>query len=382
MNKRKFLQQRRESWRQFRKLIEKSESKSSRKKLSSSDLAEYSRLMREVSNDLAIVHARDWGRELSNYLNSLVTRGYNSYYTSTPGNLRQFLNFVAFGFPRLLRANGGFFLAGWCLFFIPFFVSWGIVQNDPSLASRVLPSEQLDMMESMYAEPLYKRGNGDEEEEESGSADEDEKQTVKQGAEYARRSLAKDGGDVEEEESDVEEEPLIEDESEVVEGYLDQRSFMAGFYVQHNVGIAFRCFAIGILLGIGTGYVLISNGLLIGTVFGYIVAAGHGDRLLSFAVTHGSFELTAIAISGGAGLMLGDAVLHRRNRTLFESLKVRGLDAIKIALGAGVMLVIAAGLEAFWSPSPIDNSIKYAVGGVSWVFVYAWLLFAGRERPS
>jgi uncharacterized membrane protein SpoIIM required for sporulation len=135
-------------------------------------------------------------------------------------------------------------------------------------------------------------------------------------------------------------------------------------------------------MGIGTCYVLISNGLTIGAVTGYIIAAGYWENFLSFVVTHGSFELTAIAVSGAAGLMLGDAVIHRRNRTLFDSLKVRGLDAIKIAVGAGAMLVVAAGLEGYWSPSAISSSVKFTVGLTSWVFVYAWLLLAGRGKTA
>jgi uncharacterized membrane protein SpoIIM required for sporulation len=166
----------------------------------------------------------------------------------------------------------------------------------------------------------------------------------------------------------------------VVEGYFDDRSFAAGFYVNHNVGIALRCFAIGILLGVGTAYVLLFNGVVIGATAGYIVAAGHGENFLSFAVTHGSFELTAIAVSGAAGMMLGDAILHRRNRSLGESLRVRGKESVQVAAGAAIMLFIAAGIEAFWSPSPIAPSIKYSVGLVSWVFVYAWLLLAGTEK--
>lgn len=333
MNKRQFVQSRRKDWSEFRRLIEKLEVQSSRN-ITSSEVTQFSRLMREVSNDLAVIQSREWGREIADYLNSLVTRGYNNFYAAPPGNFKQFLRFVAFGFPRLLRENWAFFLAGWCLFFVPMFLAWGLIQHDPSLAARVLPPEQLEMMEQMYASPFY----GDEE----GAGEQNGEMT-----------------------------PLAE-------GYLDQRSVMAGFYVNHNVGIAFRCFSIGILMGVGTCYVLIYNGLAIGAVSGYIISAGHWENFLSFVITHGSFELTAIAVSGAAGLMLGDAVVHRRNRTLFDSLKVRGLDAVKIAVGAGVMLVVAAGLEAFWSPAPIGSSIKFIVGSACWVFVYAWLLLAGR----
>ena len=71
----------------------------------------------------------------------------------------------------------------------------------------------------------------------------------------------------------------------------------SGFYVYNNVGIAFRCFATGILFGLGSLFFLIYNGITIGTVLGHVIAAGHGHNILTFVCTHGTFELTAIGIA-------------------------------------------------------------------------------------
>lgn len=322
MNKRQFVQSRRTAWQKFRKLLDRMESGSA-KQLSPQEIEEYSQLLREVSNDLAVIRSNDWGRDIAEFLNHLVTRGYNNFYAAPPGGVTGFLLFLAVGFPRLLRKNWGYFLAGWCVFFLPMFIAWGVTQINPAAASSILPAEQLEVMEEMYAEDLY--------------------------------------------EDDVS-----------VSAWGDSRTAMAGFYVWNNVGIALRSFGLGILLGVGTLYTLLYNGLVIGATAGYLIAQGHGNNFLSFAVTHGSFELTAIAVAGGAGLMLGDAVIHRGNRTFRESLIDRGLDAVKVAAGAAAMLFVAAGIEAFWSPAPIPDVAKYAVGLSSWVFVYAWLLLAGR----
>ncbi len=84
---------------------------------------------------------------------------------------------------------------------------------------------------------------------------------------------------------------------------------MTGFYVYNNIGIAFRCFATGVLFGLGSVFFLVYNGLMIGAVAGLVTAAGHGKNLLTFTCTHGAFELTAIVISGdrrhGDGLRAG-----------------------------------------------------------------------------
>ena len=76
--------------------------------------------------------------------------------------------------------------------------------------------------------------------------------------------------------------------------------------------------------------------------------------------------------------MLGNAIVHPGQRTRKEALRVQGLDAVKIAFGAAVMLFIAAGIEAFWSPAPIPAIFKYIVGATLWVVVYLYLFVAGR----
>ena len=142
-------------------------------------------------------------------------------------------------------------------------------------------------------------------------------------------------------------------------GSADQRSFMVGVYT------------------------LIENGIAIGTIAGYLIAKGHSDRFLSFVVGHGSFELTAIAVAGGAGLMLGTALLHPGQRRRLDSLKVRGLEAVQIAGGAAVMLFIAAMVEGFWSPTiGLPNAVKYIVGGLLWVLVIGYLSLAGRWESN
>lgn len=321
LSKREFRRQRQSAWSRFAKLVNKVDV-SGFKKLQGNEASEFSRLFREVCYDLSIVRSREWGAGLTSYLNDLVTRGHNTFYKAPPTRMRQFVRFVSSEFPRVFRRNISYFLAAAVLFFVPFGITWAVVQNRPELATRVLPTQQLDMMEQMYEEPdMGEFGTG--------------------------------------------------------------RATMGGFYVYNNAGIALRCFALGILLGAGTVYVLLMNGIVIGAVVGYVVGMGHGDNILSFVVSHGSFELTAIAVSGGAGLMLGEALVHPGQRNRLDALRSRGLEAVQIACGAAAMLVVAAMIEAFWSPAPIPNEVKYAAGGLLWLLVILYLMLAGRgEQPA
>ncbi|WP_232102064.1 stage II sporulation protein M [Gimesia chilikensis] len=338
MNKHKFIQQRRPQWKRFEEFVYGTSGKTL-SKLDADQITEFSRLLREVSHDLATIRSRGWGHDLITYLNDLVARGHNLFYGAPPTNLSVFYRYVSLEFPRLFRANIGYFLTACLLFFLPLGISWYVVQNNPSLASHVIPEEVMANFDSLYSDH-------------SSSNSEKENGEDSQSEEIENRSIG------------------------------DTHALMAGFYINNNVGIALKCFALGILLGIGTVYTLLFNGIFLGAVSGYVISQGHGERFLSFVISHGSFELTAIAVAGGAGLMLGNALIHPGQRTRFQSLQVRGLEAVQIAGGAAVMLVVAALIEAFWSPSDVSPMLKYSVGSVLWLIVFLYLAFAGLQSDE
>ncbi|HUG93960.1 MAG TPA: stage II sporulation protein M [Planctomycetaceae bacterium] len=324
MNRREWVKERAAAWRRFEHLVNQFE-RVRLKRRRAGEVAELSRLFRELANDLATIRSRGWGERLESYVNHLVARGHSVFYKAPPGGFANVAQFLAVDYPRLFRANFGYSGLAAVLFFGPLVAAWVVVQNDPSLGARVLDAELLEAAAAMY------------------DYDPDDRSR-----------------------------PLFQ----------EMRTAMGGFYVRNNVGIALRAFATGVLLGAFTAYVLLSNGIIIGTIAGYIIAEGHGRAFTSFVISHGSFELTAIVISGGAGLMLGNALLHPGQRTRLESLKVRGLEAVKVAAGAAVMLLIAAVLEAFWSPSGVPSALKYVVGSGLWVLVILYLALAGRQEVS
>ena len=153
---------------------------------------------------------------------------------------------------------------------------------------------------------------------------------------------------------------------------------MTGFYVFHNVGIAFQCFATGVLFGLGSVFFLVYNGLTIGAVAGLVTAAGHGRNLLTFTCTHGAFELTAIVIAGTAGIVMGYALVDTRGRTRLGSLQARAREIVYLVVGAALMLLVAAGIEGFWSPSGLPDRVKWGGAVVAYLLVISYLTFAGR----
>jgi uncharacterized membrane protein SpoIIM required for sporulation len=157
---------------------------------------------------------------------------------------------------------------------------------------------------------------------------------------------------------------------------------MAGFYVNNNVGIALRCFALGIFGGVGSAFFLVTNGLSTGAIMGYVTAQGAGDNILTFVVGHSSLELGAIVLSGGAGMSLGWSVVAPGDRTRLASLQSAAREVVVIVFGAAVMLFMAAGIEAYWSSSGLSANVKRSLGACVFVVVLLYMVLVGRGERS
>lgn len=150
----------------------------------------------------------------------------------------------------------------------------------------------------------------------------------------------------------------------------------------NNIRVAIFAFAGGMLLGLGTLYVLVFNGLYTGAIFGIVTNYGLGTRLLSFASGHGAIELSVICLAGGAGLMLADAILRPGMLTRVEALRQAGLRSVQLLLGGASLLVIAGTIEGFLSPSAAPSWVKYGTGIVTGILLYGYWIFAGRKSRS
>jgi len=157
---------------------------------------------------------------------------------------------------------------------------------------------------------------------------------------------------------------------------------MASFYVQNNVGIAFRCFATGVLFGMGSVFFLFYNGLVLGTTIGFVSRTGGGENILNFICGHAPFELTAIVIAGTAGLRLGHALIATRGRTRWGSVRAASRELADLILGAAVLLLAAAAIEAFWSPCSLPPPVKWTFAALGAFAIATFLLVSGRTGAT
>ena len=156
---------------------------------------------------------------------------------------------------------------------------------------------------------------------------------------------------------------------------------MFGFYIANNIGIAFQCYVSGILFGLGSLYYLAFNGAFGGAVAGYVTSMGFAGTFFPFIATHSAFELTAVVLSGAAGLRIGRSVLLPGRQTRVASLQLAARETSVIIFGSAVMLVIAAAVEAFWSSAAWVSPIaKFSVAAGCWLLVA--IFFLRRPRAD
>ena len=77
---------------------------------------------------------------------------------------------------------------------------------------------------------------------------------------------------------------------------------------------------------------------------------------------------------------MGYAMVSTHGRTRLGNLRAHGLEVLRQVAGAAAFLVLAAILEAWYSPSALPPVVKYYSGLVGWILVAGIIVFAGRRR--
>ncbi|MBU7015153.1 MAG: stage II sporulation protein M [Theionarchaea archaeon] len=149
----------------------------------------------------------------------------------------------------------------------------------------------------------------------------------------------------------------------------------------NNTQVGIATYGSGILLGLGTIFYLVINGLMMGVVTAFFVEHGLGISLAANILPHGILELTAIFICGGAGLKLGNAVLNPGQLSRSESISTAGKEATQLVAGAIILLIIAGIIEGYFSfVESISNEVKLMFCIIPAGFLWFYLLRHVRIR--
>ncbi|CAM2065605.1 Stage II sporulation protein M [Sulfidibacter corallicola] len=290
------------------------------RKASQAELADFPKNYRRVCKHLSLARDRRYSARLVDRLNLMVLKAHQVFYQPRGNTLGEIWRFIARDFPRAVRREARLFWLCTFLFYGPFIGMIAAIHVDPELIYTILPPEYVAYMEAMY--------------------------------EKAHENERTIGSDI----------------------------LMFGHYIRHNTGIGLSTFAGGLLAGIGSLFTLLFNGFFLGAVSGHMLNMEYAQNFTLFVCGHGSFELTAIVLSGVAGFRLGLALMAPGRLSRAQALKVAGRNALPIVYGMAGMLFIAAGIEAFWSPRIFPAPIKYGVAALLWTGVFAYLGLAGRSH--
>jgi uncharacterized membrane protein SpoIIM required for sporulation/uncharacterized RDD family membrane protein YckC len=319
------VRRQRQQWDEYQKLLAEARGRGL-DHLGEAKVSRFAALYREMAADLARARTYGGSPELLYTMERLVGTGHNLLYRPPSRTWSRFVAFLTGGFAALVRRQWRPIAIASALFYLPAFLSFAALRGEPQLARELLPAVLLDRAE----DAAEKEARG--------------------------------------------------------EGYVEETEIlmpaMATSLVSNNVQVTFLAFAGGVLASLGTVYILVMNGVMLGLVAGAFANEGQSLHLWTFVLPHGVIELTAICIAGGAGLWLGSAILLPGRRTRREVLVTRGREAVSLIGGTAVMLLIAGMIEGFISPSQLPREIKLTFATIFALAMVSYFAFAGRGRED
>ena len=279
------------------------------------ELQELALLYRQVAADLAQVREDPSSRRQSDYLNQLLARAHNLIYAGRRASSRGILPFYRRTFPAVFRSTFDYTALAAALFAAGALLGFLTCLGDPAFQRFFLGPAMTETID---------------------------RHTMWTHSVLAIKPLAASG------------------------------------IMTNNLTVSFAAFAFGITGGLGTIYLLLTNGLMMGVISTACWQAGMSAQLWEFVAPHGVLELPAVFIAGGAGLLVARGLLFPGNLPRRDSLVFYGGQAVQLILGIIPILVVAGMIEGFVSPSPFSAAAKFALAGTMAALLVIYLTRAGR----
>jgi uncharacterized membrane protein SpoIIM required for sporulation len=329
MHIQRWIGRRQPSWRALDEVLQQLERRGL-KSLNPQEIRRLASLYRSVSGDLARAKTNQVGDLIVRDLQNLTTRAYARIYQGDRGQEWQALwQFYRWGFPQVVQQSRGYIALATALFVLGGLVSWWFAWNDPTFMPLLVPDEMIRQ---------------------------------------------------------------VRDRGELWMGkIIGVEAFASSSIMINNIKVSFAAMAGGLLLfapfppflllaGLGTTYIMLFNGLLIGTVGSLVGQNNLAWPFWAFVFPHGSLELPAIFLAGGAGFLLSRALLFPGQYTRADAFKFYGVQAAQLVFGIVPMLVIAGTIEGFFSPNPaVPDGVKYIAGIILFLLL---LVYLGQRKST
>lgn len=318
MNIQRWIARKEINWKTLEMLLQKVEKKGL-KFLSAEEIKQLSSLYRAVSGDFARAKTYNLGKTLTLNLQQLTSRGYSQIYQGSRRQEWQAVKeFYFWGFPKVVQETRIYIALATAIFTFLGLIGWWYAWSDPVFMSLTVPQHLIE--------------------------------TVRDRGELWMGSI-------------VGIEPLAS----------------SGIMI-NNLRVSFAAVAGGFSGGLYSIYIMGVNGLHIGTISALIAQNNLSYPFWGFVFPHGSLELPAIFLAGGAGLLIGQAIVFPGQYRPIDALKQNGQKAIQLIFGIVPMLVIAGAIEGFFSPNPaIPDAVKYLTGITLFILL---IVYCSRRKTQ
>ena len=304
-----WIAKRRRYWDRLEQLMDRV-NQAGLKSLNRAELRELGLLYRQTAADLAVLRADVSSVHFAGYLNQLLARAHNTIYSAHKTNHSAVLRFYRDTYPQLFRRNLNYVVVAFILFL------------GGAVIGSILTLQDSDFGMSIMGPQMV--------------------QTIQRHEMWTHSVVA-------------------------------VKPLASSAIMTNNLSVAFITFAAGITAGLGTIYMIVFNGVLMGVIGAACGQAGMSVPLWSFVAPHGVLELPAIFISTGAGLRIASGLLFPGVLPRRESLARAGRDAVQLLLGCIPILVVAGVIEAFLSPTEISVHMKFIFAGSMLLLLVAYL---------
>ena len=309
----RWLQKRKPHWSKLEGLLNQTD-RQGLKALSRYDLQELSLLYRQTAADLAAIREDAGSVHFSRYLNQLLARAHNTIYAGERASPWKLLSFFWIDYPRIFRRNLNVCALATAIFLIGAFVGAALTYQDPDFKVKFLGPQMVD---------------------------------------------------------------TIDHHKMWTHSIVAIKPLASSSIMTNNIGVGFTTFALGITGGIGTIYMMLFNGILMGVIGVACWLAGMSLDLWSFVAPHGVLELPAIFIAGGAGFRVAQGLLFPGVLPRRDSLAQSGAEAVRLVVGTIPILIVAGTVEAFVSPTGLAVPLKFSMAAALFALLFFYLFRAG-----
>jgi len=312
-----WLDKRKPYWNRLEQLLDQS----ARRGLSSlgrSELQELGLLYRQIAADLAAMREDRGSVHFARYLNQLLARAHNIIYSAKKTSPSAIFGFFAVTYPRVFRQQWRYVQIALLIFAISAAAGAVLTYQDPDFKLSIIGPQMVHTIE--------KRGMW-------------------------------------------------------THSIVGVKPLASSAIMTNNLSVGFMTFALGITAGLGTIYMLLFNGLLLGVIGMACHTSGMSLQLWGFVAPHGVLELPAIFVAGGAGLRVAAGLLFPGYLPRRESLARAGTEAVQLLLGSIPILVVAGVIEAFVSPTGLATGLKFVMAGALFILLQAYL-FGASPTPK